>query len=245
MTITIATPQVGETCSSRVESARPSAFRFAIQDFAPFAAALVPFAVAIGTTSAINGLTLPEATFGAVVLLAGTAQLAAIELIGNNTAIAVAVTTIVLINSRFIIYGAGLANWFADVPLRQRLLLAFPLVDQTFLCCEERFTTMTDLDDRRRYYLAGTAILVSVFLSSQLVGYLAGPVVPDWMGLHLAAPLAFAGMLVKAVKSSQHAVAALAATFIVIIGAGLPGGAALPISIAVGVYAGNRRGVQQ
>ena len=223
-----------------VEQAAPSVIKLALRDFAPFAAALIPFAMAIGTAASVNGLTLPQAAFGAVFLLAGTAQLASIELIGSDTGATVVVVTVLLINVRFMFYGAGLARWFAGAPLRHKLLLAFPLVDQSYLCCEERFTTMTVLADRYRYYLAGTAILMSVFLTSEVVGYLAGPIVPAWMGLQLAAPLAFTGMLVKAVRSAQTAVVAVVAAVTVVVSTGLPGGLGLPVAILVGVCAGSR-----
>jgi len=223
-----------------LEQAAPSVIQLALRDFAPFAAALIPFSMAIGTAASVNGLTLPQAAFGAVFLFAGTAQLAATELIGSDTGATVVVATVLLINVRFMLYGAGLARWFADAPLRHKLLLAFPLVDQSYLCCEERFTTMTVLADRYRYYLAGTAILVSVFLASEAIGYLAGPIVPAWMGLQLAAPLAFTGMLVKAIRSTETAVVAAAAAVTVVVSAGLPGGLGLPAAILVGVCAGSR-----
>lgn len=228
------------SCDAVVEQAEPSVIQLALRDFAPFAAALIPFAMAIGTAASANGLTLPETAFGAVFLLAGTAQLAAVELIGRDAGATVAVATVLLINVRFMFYGAGLAKWFAGAPLRHKVLLAFPLVDQSYLCCEERFTTMTLLADRYRYYLAGTALLMSVFLSSEVIGYLAGPIVPAWMGLQLAAPLAFTGMLVKAVKSPQTAVVAAAAAVTVVGSSGLPGGLGLPVAILVGVFAGSR-----
>lgn len=212
----------------------------AVRDVAPFATSLVPFSLAIGTSAAVNGLTLAEASFGAVVVVAGTAQLAAIELLGNDAGAAVVVTTVMLINARFTIYGAGLGQWFSEVPLRQRLLLAFPLVDQSFLCCEARFATMTGLAERRRYYLTVTAMLLFAFFASQLVGYLAGPTVPGWLGLHLAAPLAFAGMLTKAVKTTQQGACALAAGITMLASVGLPSGLGLPVAIFVGLWTGGR-----
>ena len=77
-----------------LEQAAPSVIQLALRDFTPFAAALIPFAMAIGTAASVNGLTLPQAAFGAVFLLAGTAQLATIELIGSDTGATVVVANI-------------------------------------------------------------------------------------------------------------------------------------------------------
>jgi predicted branched-subunit amino acid permease len=212
---------------------------FAVRDMAPFAVALVPFSLAIGTAAASNGLSLLQTVLGAATLWAGTAQLAAIELIGGDASAALIVGTIVLINARFALYGAGLNQWFSAAPRWQRMLLVIPLVDQTFLSCEERFTTLTGLADRRRYYLTASAMLMTVFVGSQILGYQVGARVPDWLGLHLAAPLAFAGMLVKSAHGKINSTAAIAAAITFVLAAGLPGGLGLPIALVAGMTAGN------
>ena len=211
--------------------------RLATVDVAPIVAALVPFSLAIGAASAANGLGPVEAVVTPALLLAGSAQLAAVDLVGGEAAIAVAAGTAIVINLRLALYSAALRRWFADAPRWQQLLLAVPLIDQNFLLCEDRFDERRDLRWRRRYYLAVSAWLVTVFLSFQAVGYVAGAGLPAELGLHLGAPLVFAGMLARAATTRIHVVAAATAGCAALLLTGLPGGLALPVAALAGVAA--------
>lgn len=207
----------------------------AVRDTTPFAVALIPFGLAIGGASAEAGFSAWEAAFGAIALLAGASQLAAVEILGNGGGIAATAVVVALINLRFVFYGAAVARWFAAASLRRRLLLVIPVVDQTFLLCQERFADDTDLAWRQRYYLIVTLMLASAFVGSQVIAFQVGGALPDSLGLHLAAPLAFAGMLAKAVAARRDAVAGIVAAVVVVAATGLAGAAALPLGVAAGV----------
>lgn len=214
-----------------------STARRAVRDTAPFAIALLPFGAAVGGASAAAGLSAWESVFGGVALLAGASQLAAIEVIGSGGSIASTAVVVALINLRFVLYGAGVARWFADAPLLHRMALAVPIVDQTFMLCQERFASETDHPRRRRYYLSATAVLASAFIGSQVVAFQLGGTLPDGLGLHLAAPLAFAGMLTKAMTTRRDVTAGMVAALIVVAGSSVIGAAALPLGVIVGAGA--------
>jgi predicted branched-subunit amino acid permease len=212
-----------------------TAARQAVKDTAPFAVALVPFGMAIGGASAAAGFSAWESAFGGVVLLAGASQLAAVEVLGSGGGVLATAVVVALINLRFAFYGAGVARWFADAPIRRRLVLVVPIVDQTFMLCQERFSGGTDLTWRQRYYATATALLVAAFIGSQVVAFHVGGGLPESLGLHLAAPLAFAGMLAKTVTTSNDLVAGTVAAATVVLGTSVAGTAALPLGVAVGV----------
>ena len=216
----------------------PSAARLAVSDILPFAVALVPFSLAIGAAGAAAGLSPFESLFGAIALMAGASQLAAIDVMATGGGIAVTVAVVALINLRFAFYGTGMAQWFREAPIGRRLFLTFPVVDATFMLCQERFGDDVDLDWRQRYYLTATAVLITVFLSCQIVAHHIGAGLPDGLGLGLAAPLAFGGMLAKSLKGSVENVAAFVAAALVVIGSQLLGPVALPIAAGLGVLAG-------
>lgn len=214
-----------------------SAARAAAVDIAPFVVAVVPFGLAVGAAGAAAGLSLTELMFGAVTMLAGAGQLAAIQSIGRGESIAVVAAVVALVNLRFVVYGAGVAEWFRHLPRGRRLLLAFPVVDQTFLLCQQRFDGHPDLRWRQTYFLTATAILGGAFVAAQPVAYLLGAGLPAGLGLHMAAPLTFAAMLAKGLDSGGARVAAGAAA-LVVVAAGTLGPAALPLAIVVGAGAG-------
>lgn len=212
--------------------------RAAIDDTAPFALALVPFGLAVGGASAAAGLSATTALFGAVVLLAGAAQLAAVEMLAADGGILSVVVVAALVNLRFVFYGAGVATWFDGLPLRRRLLLAFPIVDQTFLLCQQRFEDEHDPAWRQRYYLTATALLGGTFVGCQVIAFRLGSNLPDGLGLHLAAPLAFAGMLANSVKGSSAVVAGTIAASIAVVGSSVLGALGLPLGVIAGVTVG-------
>ena len=227
--------------ATEVDRARSTAtrpVRAAISDSAPFALALVPFGLAIGAASAAAGLSATTAVFGAIVLLAGAAQLAAIEILAVHGGIVSVVVVVALVNLRFVFYGAGIATWFDGLPLRRRLLLAFPVVDQTFMLCQQRFADECDPGWRQRYYLASTAVLAGTFVACQVIAYRLGAHLPDTLGLHLAAPLVFTGMLAHSLRGRVELVAGAAAAVVAVGGATVLGRVGLPLGVLVGVAAG-------
>jgi predicted branched-subunit amino acid permease len=218
-------------------AARPSAVRQAVSDTAPFAIALIPFGLAAGGAAATSGLSAAEAMFGAIVMLAGAAQLAAIDAIGANAGPAAVIMVVALVNLRFVLYGAGVASWFADASRRRRLVLAYPVVDQTFLLCQQRFDDRTELAWRQRYYIAVTSVLGGTFVGAQLVSFQLGASLPDGVGLHLAAPLAFTGLLARSITDRRTLMAAIVAAAAFVVAAGIAGPLVLPIAVTVGVSA--------
>lgn len=229
---------ITDIADTRSGTASGSAGRAAIDDTMPFALALIPFGLAVGAASAAAGLSGTTALFGAIVLLAGAAQLAAIEVLGNGGSVLSTVLVVGLVNLRFVFYGAGVASWFDTLPLRRRLVLAFPIVDQTFMLCQQRFEHELDPAWRQRYYLTASAVLGGTFVGCQVIAYRLGSTLPDGLGLHLAAPLTFAGMLMNSLKGRGAVVAGTIAASIVIAGSSLLGPLGLPLGVLAGVSAG-------
>lgn len=211
----------------------------AVRDTLPLALPLAPFAIAVGSATAASGIPLLAGTLGGVLLLAGSAQLVLTETLGSGGGLVAAAGVAALVNVRFVLYSAGLAHWFSGGPRWRTLLLAVPLVDQTFLLCERAFAAHPDHGWRWRYYVGLSAVLAGVFLSFQPVGYLLGDVVPAGAGLEMAAPLAFAGMLGSALKRRVDVVAGAVAAVVVVVGAPLPAGLALPVAAVAGIVAGS------
>lgn len=225
----------GVGAAERLGSARARAW----SDVTPLAVAVIPFAIAIGATIADAEVHPVAGLAGAVLIIAGSAQLAALGLIDSGAGIVVAAGTALMINVRFVLYSARLSHWFAGEPRWLRMLLAIPLVDQTFLICERRFTDVDDRVWRRSYYIWTSVILVAAFVMGQLIGVLVGGSLPPSAGLSMAVPLAFAGMLAMGSKEKSTIVAAVAGGGIVLVTAGLPGGLGLPLAALGGIVIGS------
>ena len=221
---------------SATDSSSP--LRVAIDDTAPFVLALIPFGLAVGGASAAADLPASTALFGAIVLLAGAAQLAAIETLDSGGGVLSVLLVAVLVNLRFVFYGAGVAAWFEGLPLPRRLLFAFPVVDQTFVLCQRRFERERNVGWRQRYYVTATLVLGGTFVGCQVFAYGLGSNLPEGLGLHLAAPLAFAGMLATSLRGRREVTAGTTTAIVVLAGSSLLGPAGLPVGVIAGVFAG-------
>jgi predicted branched-subunit amino acid permease len=214
-----------------------STVRRALIDVTPFCVGIVPFGLAIGHASAAAGFTMGETLFGALALMAGSSQLAAIETLDTGGGILLTATVVALINVRFALYGAGVSQWFQTLQIRQRLLLVIPVVDQSFILCQEHFDTEHDPGRRQTYFLTVSAALVATFVVCQLIAHRLGTSIPDALGLEMAAPLAFAGMLAKA-ANGRATMAAASVAAVIVVAATIPlGSLALPLAVALGVGA--------
>lgn len=216
-----------------------SPVRSAIRDTVPLALPIAPFAFAIGSAIAAAGMPLVSGWGGGALLLAGTAQLCVIEVLGGGGGMWTAVGIAVLMNLRLVLYSTGLRVWFAGAPRWRTLLLATALVDQTFLLCERAFAVHHDPEWRWRYYATVSAVLIIVFLGVQPVGYAIGNVLPAGAGLEMAAPLVFAGMLAASMRRRVDLIAGATAAVVVVVAAPLPGGLALPVAAAAGLTVGS------
>jgi branched chain amino acid efflux pump len=200
---------------------------------------VVPFGIAIGAVAAEADLPTTIGWAGSLLLLGGSAQLTIIQLLDGGTAAATAIVAALLINSRFLVYGAGIAAWFPTTSTRARLLLAAPLVDQLYLTTTTEFQARRRDERARRRFYAGAALhLWIAFIAAQAVGALVGQGVPSWIGLDAASPIALSGLLAVAVSSRAATRAAIAAGAVMAIASPLRMQSLMIVALLAGIAFG-------
>src|SRR5687768_13722153 len=118
-----------QTTNAATRSALPHGAR----PITPAVIGLVPSGIAMGVASAVLGVDRAAAWAGSWLVLAGSAQLAVMQLLDEGAAPLVVISAALMINARFVVYSAGLAEWFPAATRRTRLLLAIPVVDQLYI----------------------------------------------------------------------------------------------------------------
>ncbi|MDX2381733.1 MAG: AzlC family ABC transporter permease [Acidimicrobiia bacterium] len=209
------------------------------RDMVPMLLSVLPFALTIGAVLAASSIGQVEGLLSGPLILAGAAQLMAVQMLDDGVTPFVIVFSALLINARIVLYSAAMAPWFREESLGRRLLLAIPLIDPLYFVAGARFDRC-DLDRRHRqaYYAGAAALLVTGWVVAQSVAIFAGARIPEGVGLHIGAPLALAGMLAKSTPTRPALVAAAAASVLVVIGAGLPFNSAVLIAAVGGIGAG-------
>jgi len=113
-------------------------WRAALADIAPAMVAGMPFAVLCGALAVAKGLSPVEALTMSLVVFAGGAQFAAIEIWGARVPVFALVVSTLLINSRHILMGVSLRPKLDALTVPQRLLGCFMLADETWAVAERR-----------------------------------------------------------------------------------------------------------
>jgi len=214
---------------------RQAAFEGAL-DITPMVVGILPLAIAIGSTIGPSTLSTAQGVVSAAAILAGAAQLNTIELLDGGAATPVVIASGLMINARILLYSASIAPWFRDEPLRRRLLLALPVIDQMNFTCIPRFER-GDLDrrGRRAYYTGAATWLVGAWVATQTIAIATASQAPDWLGLHVAAPLALIGLLAKATVDRRTQIAGAVAGLIAVVGVGLPFHSNMLVAIVAGI----------
>ncbi len=209
------------------------------RDMTPMVLGIVPFALAVGAAISASSLTAAQGLASAPVILAGSAQLAAVQMLDAGTSAVVVIVSALVINARILLYSAAIAPWFRDQPLHRRMLLALPVIDQMHFTVGPRFQR-GDLDSAGRvaYYVGAATWLVGAWLAAQALAVAAGARLPEALGLELAAPLVMAGLLAKSTNSRPTVVAAAVAGLLAVVAVGLPLHTSLLFATVVGIAAG-------
>jgi 4-azaleucine resistance transporter AzlC len=200
---------------------------------------VVPFGLVAGAAAVGAGLSVVQAAALSVVVFAGASQLAIIELLGRDAALAVVVGTALVINARMVMYSASLAPHFLEEDSRWRALMAYVLTDQAYALSVTRYAEGLEGVERKRWYYLGTAFpLWVVWQLCTVAGALAGTQVPAWLPLEFAVPLTFLALLVPAVQGRPTLAAALVGGGVATLGASLPFNLGLLVGAVAGVVAG-------
>ena len=229
---------------TEIDTAGPATRPFAdgARAITPLVLGAAPFGFAIGAAAAGLGIDRLSTWVGSWSMVAGTAQLTAMQLLHEGAAPHVALLAALIVNARFAVYSAGLAPWFATTTVRRRLLLAMPLVDQVYMTATTAFhqRSMTEAD-RRSFYLGAATHFVVAWVAAETLGLLAGSHLPAWLNLHTASVLALVGLLATALRTRPTVTAAAVAAAVALAGVHLPAHSAVLVATMAGIAVGGTR----
>ena len=152
--------RLGERVASAVM--RAASFRAGAVDTAPILIGVVPFGVIAGVAAVGAGFSNLQAILSSSIIFAGASQLAAYDLIGRDAAMVVVIATVLIINSRMMMYSAALAPHFVGTTRRIKAAASYLLTDQAFATSIVRYgKTEKPLDLKLAYYFGSALALWS------------------------------------------------------------------------------------
>lgn len=215
------------------------AFAAGVRAIVPILFAMLPFGLAFGASAAGSGFSPLEALGMSVIVAAGAAQLAAVQLISAGASVAVVVLTVLVINLRFMLYSASLAPHFRPLPLGWKGLLSYHLTDQAYAATITRFDEGETEEPDKRWYFLGTGLAIwTTWQVATMTGVLLGAQISEGWSLDFVLPLVFIALAVPAVKDRTTGAAALTAGVAAVFAAALPLNLGLIGASLVGVLGG-------
>ena len=196
--------------------------------------AITPLGVAVGV--ALRELSAPPVLMwlGAPLMVAGASQLVLFDQIDNGAPFVAAALAALLLNGRFVIYGAALARRFNErQPAWFTTIGPHYIVDQTYAMTLSDIADIDTDDDFRRYFMtAGTTLLIAWTIAVGL-GIVVGPLLPARLPLELVLPASFVALIAPTVTTRSEVTVVLLGAAAVL--ATADSSAALPLAAAVGV----------
>ena len=193
---------------------------------------VAPFGIVFALAARQAGLHPVQVSAMSLLVYAGAAQFAAVNLIGQGAGMLSVILSTLLINLRHLLLGGVLSGGLAGLSARRRAALAWLVTDESFAL---------SVGKGPGFLLGAGVSLYLCWQLSTLAGIALGASTLDPMrlGLDLVFPLTFAVMLVPQLRSPAALSAALAAGVLApVLGQVLPGGLHILLATVLGSLIG-------
>jgi predicted branched-subunit amino acid permease len=194
-------------------------FLSGIKDIAPLLLGVIPFGLIAGATIVSYGVAFDQTIGMGAFIFAGASQLAMAALLHESSPYLIILLTVFLMNLRFVIFGASLAPYFSDLPMRWKVASALLLVDPNYAIGITKFG-LADVGHKGAYFVGAGLLLWTTWQITSIIGALLGSQLPENMAFAL--PLMFLALLMPNIKGASSAAAALGGGSIALLGIGLP-----------------------
>lgn len=166
----------------------------------PFWLGVVPFAMAFAILARTSDFSIVETQLLSVLVFAGSAQLAFVNLARGGSGTIAILLTVLLLNLRHVLYGLSLNAYLPPKTNPPRALLAAGLVDESYGLTIRAF--LAGHGSAGYLFGASSSLFVS-YAASTLIGAMLGSRLPDpeRLGLATIFPLSFLALLIPLVRT--------------------------------------------
>ena len=178
-------------------------------DISPHMLSVIPFGIICGAIGVDLGFS-PYLVYGmSIIIFGGASQIVYLQLLSGGASTLVAVTSVGVINSRHLLYGAVLSEYLDKLSFLKKLLISYFIVDQGF-AESNKFFKKNKTEQHLHYHLIGTGGTLWVcWQVATISGIILGSFVPEELGLKFAIPLTFIAIVVQDLKKLDHVIVML------------------------------------
>lgn len=211
-----------------------------LRDGTPFILVIVPFGIVFGVVATEAGLNLAEVMGFSILVLAGAAQIVAVQMILDQTPTLIVLAASLAVNLRLAMYSASLAPHLGPLGWWRRSLVAYLLVDQAYAAASLRYDTIPDLTlgQKFAYFIGVSTPIVPLWYLATWGGAVLGTAIPPGLPIDFAVPITFLALIVPMLRSLPHVVAAMVSIISVLVLSFLPYNLGLLVAALLAMMAG-------
>jgi len=225
---------------SPLREQKRAAFFMGLRAITPGLVALTIWGIVTGVAMSRFGLTDQASAAMSLLVYAGSAQLTALPLIAAGAPLWLIFAAGIIVNLRFIIFGAALHPYFKDLSWGKRLVIGYLAVDIAFVVFMPRFHDAPRKGTLEQHWFFLGAVIPSWFLwqLTSLIGISLGSVVPVSWSIDFAATLALLALMLPLATSRPIVLSILAAAVVAWVAQTLPLRLGLMAAVLVGIVVG-------
>ena len=174
---------------------------------------VIPFGIITGAIGIELGFDPILVYATSLIIFGGASQIIFMQLLSGGASSLVAITSVGVINSRHLLYGAVLSEYLEKLSFIKKLIISYFIVDQGFAESNKYLRQYKNLSDPH-YYVLGTGVtLWFCWQLSTISGIILGSFIPEELGLKFAIPLTFLAIIVNDLRKLDHVFVMLVSGF--------------------------------
>ena len=182
-------------------------------DVAPHMLSVIPFGIITGAIGIELGFDPILVYATSLIIFGGASQIIFMQLLSGGASSLVAITSVGVINSRHLLYGAVLSEYLEKLSFIKKLFISYFIVDQGFAESNKYIKQNNNLSNPH-YYVLGTGVtLWFCWQLSTISGIILGSFIPENLGLKFAIPLTFLAIIVNDLRKLDHVFVMLVSGF--------------------------------
>ncbi len=190
----------------------------------PMIIVVFPFGLLFGVVAVDAGLSMLELMAFSIVVIAGAAQFAALQLMQDGAPLIIVVATALAVNLRMAMYSAALTPHLGRASVWARALISYCLVDQCYIAASAEYAKRPDqpLSQKVAFFFGAAVPVCPLWYLATWVGAVFGKAIPPEYALDFAVPIAFLAMVAPMLRTLAHVVAAVTSVALALALSGLP-----------------------
>ncbi|HCD8312988.1 TPA: AzlC family ABC transporter permease [Klebsiella pneumoniae] len=204
----------------------------------PLCIGVFPFSFIVGALSVSAGMSVWQSTAWSAIVIAGSAQMLALNMLKTGATLGVIIFTTLIINLRHVLYSASISGTVREASFFKKCFMSYALTDEVYA------TTVKEMEGNKKekYLFYGSAMITfwAIWVLADFLGALVGASFPhiEKYGLDFAMVAAFIAIVVPQIKSQACTVAAVVAAVSGVLLVVLPYSLGIVVASVLGVLAG-------